>query len=111
MPDLRSSLLQGTLDMLILKALAVEPMHGWGIGERLQSMSGDVFTFAQGSLYPAFIRLQQRGLITSEWRVTENNRRARYYLITAAGRRDLAAEREQWRRAASAIELILSVAT
>lgn len=111
MTDLASTLLPGTLDMLILKALALGPMHGWGIGERLEAMSGEVFRVPQGSLYPAFVRLQQRGWVRSEWRVTENNRRARYYLVTRTGLRQLEVERAQWRRAAVAVDHILATAT
>ncbi len=110
MPDLKSAVLQGTLDMLILKTLDLEPMHGWGIGERLQRMAGDVFRINQGSLYPAFERLQRRGWITSEWRTTENNRRARYYRLTAGGRRQLARERAYWERASAAVDHILRAA-
>jgi PadR family transcriptional regulator PadR len=108
---LKPALLQGTLDMLILKALAVEPMHGWGIGERLEAMSGDVFRVPQGSLYPAVVRLQKYGWIRSTWRTTENNRRARYYALTPSGQRQLEAEREQWREAATAVDRILSFAS
>ena len=110
MSPLKPALLQGTLDMLILKALAMEPMHGWGIGERLEAMSGDVFRVPQGSLYPAFIRLQKYGWIRSTWRTTENNRRARYYVLTPSGQRQLEAEREQWREAATAVDRILGFA-
>jgi transcriptional regulator len=106
----KSDLLQGTLDMLVLKILSLEPLHGWGISERIQQMSEDVFQVNQGSLYPALQRLKRKGLIRSEWRVTENNRRARYYELTGAGRRQLAAERTAWRRSSLAVERILGAA-
>jgi transcriptional regulator len=105
----KSDLLQGTLDMLVLRILSLEPMHGWGISERIQQMSGDVFQVNQGSLYPALQRLKREGLIRSQWRVTENNRRARYYELTPAGRHRLAEEQRTWRLASAAIEQILSV--
>ena len=85
----RAEMLQGTLDMLVLKSLQVEPMHGWGITERIEQWSGGVLQINQGSLYPALHRLTRQGFITSSWRVTENSRRARYYALTAAGRRAL----------------------
>jgi transcriptional regulator len=103
----RSDLLQGTLDLLALKVLSLEPMHGWGISERIQQMSGDVFDVNQGSLYPALQRLKAKGWIRSEWRRTENNRRARYYELTRAGRRQLSAEHDAWRRASDAVERVL----
>ncbi|UCC73150.1 MAG: PadR family transcriptional regulator [Gemmatimonadota bacterium] len=110
MTIVRSELLQGTLDMLVLKILSLEPLHGWGVSERIQQMSGEVFQVNQGSLYPALRRLKRRGWITSEWRVTENNRRARYYALTAAGRKRLAEERQAWARSSAAIEQILQAA-
>ena len=103
----RGDLLQGTLDMLVLKALQVAPMHGWGITERIEQWSKQVLQVNQGSLYPALARLQRQGWITSEWRVTENNRRARYYELTTAGRRALAAERAHWERLSAAVNLVL----
>ncbi|MGD2071340.1 MAG: PadR family transcriptional regulator [Gemmatimonadota bacterium] len=103
----RTELLQGTLDMLVLKVLALEPMHGWGISERLQEMSRDVFLVNQGSLYPALQRLRRRGLVVAEWRRSENNRRARYYSLTGAGLRQLAREVEAWERAVGAVQRIL----
>jgi transcriptional regulator len=106
----RSDLLQGTLDLLVLKVLSLEPMHGWGISERIQQMSDDVFQVNQGSLYPALQRLKRKGWVTSEWRVTENNRRARYYKLTAAGQKQLAAEEEMWQRSSAAVERILQAA-
>ena len=108
MPKSRSELLQGTLELLILKVLSLEPMHGWGISERIQLLSEEVFLVNQGSLYPALQRMKTKGWITSEWKVTENNRRARYYSLTSAGRRRLEAEREAWRRSSSAIDGILA---
>jgi PadR family transcriptional regulator PadR len=104
-------LLQGTLELLVLKALSLEPMHGWGIGNRIDQLSKDVFRVHQGSLYPALQRMLRKGWIRSEWRISENNRRARYYLLTPAGRRQLDAESETWRRAAGAINGILRVRT
>jgi transcriptional regulator len=104
----RSDLLQGTLELLILKVLSLEPMHGWGISERIQMLSDEVFLVNQGSLYPALQRLKRKGLITSEWRVTENNRRARYYALTPAGESQLGEERKSWERSASAVERILA---
>ena len=100
-------LLQGTLDMLVLKSLQIGPMHGWGIAERVEQGSRNVLGLNQGSLYHALYRLEKQGFIRSEWQQTENNRRARYYTITAAGRRQLAAEREQWERLSSAVNQVL----
>ena len=99
--------LRGTLDLLVLKALALQPMHGWGIGQRIGDMSRGQLEANQGSLYPALQRLEYRGLITSEWDVTENGRKARYYRLTPAGRRALAAEIDSWNRFAAAIEMAL----
>jgi PadR family transcriptional regulator PadR len=101
------SFLQGTLDMLVLKSLQLGPMHGWGITDRIESGSRDVFQLNQGSLYPALYRLEKQGLIRSEWNVTENNRRARFYTLTPAGRRQLAAERANWERLSGAVNLVL----
>jgi PadR family transcriptional regulator len=101
-------LIQGTLDMLVLKALQLEPMHGWGITERIQQWSGDVLSINQGSLYPALYRLERQGSITSEWRVTENKRRARYYRLTRNGQKQLAVERETWDRLSQAVDLVLA---
>ena len=103
----RGDLLQGTLDMLVLKALQLEPMHGWGITERIEQWSEQVLQLGQGTLYPALYRLERQGLIRSEWRVTENNRRARYYSLTRAGRRQLDDELAQWRRMSRAVNLVL----
>ncbi len=102
-----ADVLQGTLDLLVLKTLALEPMHGWGIAQRIQSLSREVFLVPQGSLYPALIRLKRRGLVTSSWRTTESGRRARYYALTAAGHRQLEQDRAQWRRASTAINWVL----
>jgi transcriptional regulator len=105
--DDRSELLQGTLEMLVLKTLSLEPMHGWGIAQRIQAISKDVFQVNQGSLYPALQRMKGRGWIRSMWRTTENNRRARYYELTVAGRRQLGAATKEWERAALAVNRIL----
>jgi PadR family transcriptional regulator PadR len=99
--------LRGSIDLLVLKALSLEPMHGWGIGARIQQMSRGRLDVNQGSLYPALQRLEQRGDIESAWRTTENNRRARYYTITARGRRELGHELDKWKRFAQAIRLIV----
>jgi transcriptional regulator len=105
----RDELLQGTLDMLVLKALQLGPMHGWGITERLQQASRQLLRIGQGSLYPALYRLERQRLIASSWDTTENNRRARYYTLAPAGRAHLAAERQAWRRMSRAVELILAM--
>jgi PadR family transcriptional regulator PadR len=105
----RDDLLQGTLDMLVLKALQLGSMHGWGITERLEQGSQEVLQVGQGSLYPALYRLERQGLISSTWRVTENNRRARYYALTTAGRKRLAEERATWLRVSRAVDLILAM--
>ena len=102
--------LRGTVDLLALKALLAQPTHGWGIGQRIQDLSGGQLAVNQGSLYPALQRLEYRGLVTSAWDVSENGRRARYYRITAAGRRALGEEVESWRRFASAVELVIASA-
>jgi PadR family transcriptional regulator, regulatory protein PadR len=103
----RGDLLQGTLDMLVLKALQLEPMHGWGITERIEQWSESVLQLGQGTLYPALYRLERQGLIRSEWNVTENNRRARYYSLTREGRRHFSDELVQWRRMSRAVNLVL----
>lgn len=103
----KSELLQGTLDLLLLKILSLEPMHGWGITLRMEQMSGSVLLLNQGSLYPALERLRDKGWIRSDWQLTENNRRARYYSLTAAGRRQLAAERAAWKRTSAAVNAIV----
>ncbi len=102
-----SDLIQGTLDLLILKALATEPRHGWAIAKRIHAVSGDVLQVKQGSLYPALHRLEQQGLIRAEWRTNENGREARFYSLTKAGRTQLAAELTQWERLSAAIRLAL----
>jgi PadR family transcriptional regulator len=102
-------MLQGTLDMLILKALSLEPMHGWGITERIGQWSNSVLEVNQGSLYPALYRLKRQGWITSSWKTTENNRRARYYELTADGRRQLAEEHRAWTRMARAIDFLMAM--
>jgi transcriptional regulator len=103
----RDDLLQGTLDMLVLKALELGPMHGWGITERLLEGSQQVLQVGQGSLYPALYRLDRQGFLTSSWRVTEYKRRARYYMIAAAGRKRLETERETWERMSRAVNAVL----
>jgi PadR family transcriptional regulator PadR len=100
-------LLQGTLDLLILKTVALEAIHGWGIAQRIQQVSRDVLQVGQGSLYPALHRLERKGLISSDWRSTENNRRAKYYELTRAGRRQLEKELSEWQRLSGAIALVL----
>jgi transcriptional regulator len=105
-----ADLLQGTLDMLVLKALQLEPMHGWGVTERIGQWSGSVLHVNQGSLYPALYRLQRQGWISAEWRTTENNRRAKYYALTPAGRRQLAAEQRSWERLSEAVNLVMRMA-
>jgi PadR family transcriptional regulator PadR len=110
-PKERSDVLQGTLDMMVLKALQLEPMHGWGITERIEQWSEHVLQLGQGSLYPALYRLEQQRFIRSEWRVTDNNRRARYYSLTASGRKYLNESLAQWRRMSRAINLVLDVKT
>ena len=99
--------MQGTLDLLILKALSVAALHGWGISNRIQQMSRDAFKIGQGSLYPAVHRFETRGWVTSFWRTTENNRIARYYELTAAGRHALVEETERWRFYSSAVDLVI----
>jgi transcriptional regulator len=100
-------LLQGTLDMLVLKSLQLGPMHGWGIAERVEQGSQNVLVLNQGSLYPALYRLEKQSFVRSEWRMTEKSRRARYYTITPAGRRQLATERAEWERLSSAVNQVL----
>lgn len=107
MPPQSSDLLQGTLDLLILKTLALEPMHGWGISQRIQQVSQDVLQVGQGSLYPALHRLEAKGWIRSEWAASDNNRRARFYSLTRAGKKQLQAELANWQRISGAIALIL----
>ena len=100
-------LLQGTLDLLVLKTLALGPMHGWGIAQRIQQISQDVLQVGQGSLYPALHRLEQRGWIGSEWSTSDNNRRAKFYSLTRAGKNQLEKELGEWERLSAAIALVL----
>ena len=109
MPPESSELLQGTLEMLVLKALSLAPLHGWGIGHRIDQLSRDAIRVQQGSLYPALQRMLRKGWIRSDWRASENGRRARYYALTARGRRQLEAETAAWRRTAAAVDGILRV--
>ena len=109
MPHASADVLQGTLDLLILKALSVEPMHGWGVAQRIQQISRDVLQVNQGSLYPALHRLEQRGWIAASWGASDNNRRAKFYRLTATGRKQLHAEVATWRRFSTAIELVLAL--
>jgi PadR family transcriptional regulator, regulatory protein PadR len=102
-----TDLVQGTLDLLILKVIALEPMHGWAIAQRIRQMSGDVLQVGQGALYPSLHKLEQNGWISAEWAVSENNRRAKYYTLTKAGRKALDREAAQWERLAGAISLIV----
>lgn len=103
----KSDLIYGTLEMLVLKALQAEPRHGLGIADRIHQISQDVLRVEQGSLYPALYRLEADGLIKAEWGVSENNRKARYYELTAAGRRRLTSEQEHWDRISAAVNLVL----
>ena len=102
-----TDLVQGTLDLLILRSLALEPMHGWAVAQRIRQVSGDVLQVGQGALYPALHKLEQHGWITAEWDVSDNNRRAKYYTLTRAGRQALAAETAQWERLSAAISLVV----
>src|SRR3954463_7545797 len=108
--DKRAEVLQGTLEMLALKLLCAEPMHGWGLSLKLREISRDVFDVNQGSLYPALQAMTRRGWIKAEWRASENNRRARYYRITAEGRKQLDAEMEEWNRTTAAVNRVLRYA-
>ena len=107
MREYQAEVLRGTLDLLILKTLTLEPMHGWGISQRLQQISRGIFEINQGSLYPALQRLEQKRWIRARWETSENNRRAKYYELTARGRTALGDETEQWRRYVGVVELIL----
>jgi transcriptional regulator len=102
-----TDLVQGTLDLLILKVIDLEPMHGWAIAQRINQMSGAVLQVGQGSLYPALHKLEQQGWIEAEWRDSENNRRAKYYTLTRDGRRALRLEAAQWERLSTAISIIV----
>ncbi len=108
MPPTNADVLQGTLDLLILKALSAESMHGWGVAQRIQQISRDVLHVNQGSLYPALHRLEQRGWIAASWGASDNNRRAKFYRLTATGRKQLQSEVATWRRFSAAIELVLA---
>lgn len=110
MAEERLELPQGTLDLLILKALALEPMHGWAVSERLQQVSREAVQVTQGSLYPALHRLERRGWVKAQWATSENNRRARYYSLTAAGLKQLAKETAAWRKLAAAVGHVLDMA-
>lgn len=107
MNDDRLDLPQGTLDLLILKALSLEPMHGWGISERLHQVSRETLQIPQGSLYPALHRLERRGWISASWGASDNNRRAKYYELTRAGRKRLESEAQDWERLTTAVALVL----
>ena len=105
-----TDLVQGTLDLLILKTVSLEPMNGWAIAKRIQQISNDVLQVQQGSLYPALHRLEHQGWIKAEWRESENNRKAKYYALTAAGRKQLRTELANWERLSSAIGLVVDMA-
>ncbi len=111
MPSSSADVLQGTLDLLVLKSLSLAPMHGWGISQRIQQLSAEVLNVGQGSLYPALYRLERRGLVKSQWRTTENNREAKYYALTRAGGRALGQEVERWRHFAQAMDLVLGASS
>ena len=108
MPPRSPDALRGSLDLLILKTLSLAPMHGWGLTHRIEQLSQDALQVGQGSIYPALVRLEQRGWIDTEWRITENSRRAKYYRLTAAGRRALGQELASWNRFVSAVGLVLA---
>ena len=110
MPKPKSDLLQGTLDLLILKTLELEPMHGWGISQRIQQISESVLQVNQGSLYPALHRLEEQGWITASWKTSDNNRQAKYYELTRQGRRQLVEEKENWLRLSAAVARIVGTA-
>src|SRR6516165_5821437 len=110
MPKPKSELLQGTLDLLILKTLELEPMHGWGITIRIQQLSDSVLQVNQGSLYPALHRLEEQRWITAKWKASENNRRAKFYELTKRGRKQLTEERENWLRLSAAVGRIVGTA-
>jgi len=107
MSESQADVLRGTLDLLVLKTLALEPMHGWGVSQRIEQLSRGTFGANQGSLYLAFQRLEKTGRIAADWRTTDNNRRAKYYRLTPKGRRALGDEVASWRRYAAAVEWIL----
>ena len=105
-----NDLVQGTLDLLLLKILALEPLHGWAISLRLKSISGDVLQVSEGSLYPALHKLEREGWITAEWKQTENNRRAKFYDLTKNGQKQLAAEKDSWNKLTAAVAQVLGPA-
>lgn len=107
MTDKRIDLPQGTLDLLILRTLALEPQHGWAISERIQQISSDVLLIQQGSLYPALHRLERRGWIRAKWGLSENNRKAKYYELTKAGRKQLQVEEDSWKKLAAAVAKVI----
>jgi PadR family transcriptional regulator len=104
-----NDLVQGTLDLLLLKLLALEPLHGWAISVRLRAISGDVLNVSEGSLYPALHKLEQEGWIKAEWKTTENNRRAKFYALTRPGRKQLDAEAANWKRLSTAISHVIQL--
>src|SRR5499433_1291430 len=104
-----SDLVQGTLGLLIMKILALEPLHGWAISQRMKQVSGDVLQVSDGSLYPALHKLEQEGWITAEWKATENNRRAKFYSLTRLGRRQLEKEADNWNRLSAAISRVVKL--
>jgi transcriptional regulator len=106
-----SELMPGTFEMLLLKALSLGPMHGWGVADRIERLSGNVYEIQQGAVYPALQRLLRQGWVVAEWRATENNRRARYYRLTASGRRQLDAEIAWWKRAIGSVDRVLRAVT
>jgi len=106
----QTDLLQGTLDLLILRTIALEPLHGWSIAQRIQQISGDALRVQQGSLYPALHRLEHQGWILSKWGSSESNRRAKYYSLTAAGRKQLKTETSKWKRLSAGVNLIVEQA-
>ena len=110
MPTAKPEILQGTLDLLVLRTLALGPQHGWGISQRIQQLSSEVLRVNQGSLYPALARLEQQGWIEAEWGTSENNRRARFYRLTAGGQRQLETETEVWHRLSGAVSRVLASA-
>ena len=108
MAESRADMLQGTLDLLILKTLSLGPMHGWGVSNRIQQFSRDVLQVNQGSLYPALHRLENKGLLASDWKISDTGREAKFYRLTARGRTHLGTEQESWRRLTEAVSLILA---
>ena len=108
MPVQSNDVLQGTLDMLILKAVSLEPIHGWGVAQRIQQISRDVLQVNQGSLYPALHRLEDRGWIAAEWGSSENNRKAKFYRLTKVGQKQLTAEAATWRRFSAAVDAVMA---